>query len=385
MRHSWRRTRTLSLSAVALLAASCRDAVAPLPHGDEPLRFQAVHTSAAAITSGLTLNQTNATLNESGTMLIKGFNPTNPHHGDAIVATFIWVGSSNVITAVNDVLTSNGYPVVGNQYTLVEYVTSGGISMATYVALNVQNFPDPNDPLTGVVLAVKADLSQAVTDGGVIISSYSGGRVQVGPHRSAFGSGTTTTTADIGAVAAAANSLTYAVTLGDGLVGVGGPTGFTFVNNSSDATMRGDAYYLSPTPAGPVDPVFTWFFNSSTAKNWLGSAVSLAPAATTLAFTVQPSNTLPTQTISPGVQVTARDDWGNPVSGYNGPVTIAIGTNGGLVIAGTLSGTKTVNAVNGVATFSDLSIDQLGNGYTLVVTATGLSRATSAAFNIGPI
>jgi len=29
-----------------------------------------------------------------------------------------------------------------------------------------------------------------------------------------------------------------------------------------------------------------------------------------------------------------------------------------------MSGTKTVAAVNGVATFSDVSIDQPGNGYT---------------------
>jgi hypothetical protein len=39
--------------------------------------------------------------------------------------------------------------------------------------------------------------------------------------------------------------------------------------------------------------------------------------------------------------------------------------------------------VNGVATFADLSIDQLGNGYTLVVTAGGTSGAESAPFDIG--
>jgi len=41
-----------------------------------------------------------------------------------------------------------------------------------------------------------------------------------------------------------------------------------------------------------------------------------------------------------------------------------------------------VRAVNGVARFDDLSIDQLGNGYTLQVTASGLKSAESAAFNI---
>ena len=63
-------------------------------------------------------------------------------------------------------------------------------------------------------------------------------------------------------------------------------------------------------------------------------------------------------------------------------MSIAIGHNGGMLVPGTLSGTKTVAAVNGVATFADLSIDQLGNGYTLRVSAAGMAGAESAAFNI---
>src|SRR6267378_6233851 len=88
------------------------------------------------------LDQWNGTFGQSGRLLIKGFNPTNPHVGDAIIATFYWVGSTNIIDSVTDVLTQPGYPRVGNKYTLVEYVTAGGISMATYVATNVQGFPD---------------------------------------------------------------------------------------------------------------------------------------------------------------------------------------------------------------------------------------------------
>src|SRR5205085_2177597 len=49
---------------------------------------------------------------------------------------------------------------------------------------------------------------------------------------------------------------------------------------------------------------------------------------------------------------------------------------------GTLSGTLTRTAANGVATFNDLSIDRTGIGYTLQVTAAGLASATSNAFNI---
>ena len=81
--------------------------------------------------------------------------------------------------------------------------------------------------------------------------------------------------------------------------------------------------------------------------------------------------------------VTVLDALGNRVTGFNGAVTIAIGHNGGTLTAGTLSGTKTVNAVNGIATFADLSIDQPGNGYTLVATVPNVFTAESAPFNIG--
>ena len=99
-------------------------------------------------------------------------------------------------------------------------------------------------------------------------------------------------------------------------------------------------------------------------------------------YTVQPSNTAPYATITPAVKVKAIDVQGNTVTTYTGQVTIAIAHNGGLLWAGTLSGTKTVSPVNGVATFSNLSIDQKGDGYTLRTTSPGLTSAVSASFNI---
>src|SRR5437879_11329696 len=185
------------------VVAACTDAVAPPTRPYLP--------SFSYSPNGAALNQVNGTLNENGQVLIKGFNPTNPHHGDAIVATFYWLGSTNIIDNVDDVLTDAFYTPVGNKYTLVEYVTAGGYSMATYVATNVQNFPDPNDPSNGVVLAVRALLSQYPTDGGVMISSWTGVDDSfanaLGDHASATGSDTTVTpphsrpiTADTGAM-----------------------------------------------------------------------------------------------------------------------------------------------------------------------------------------
>src|SRR2546430_4098836 len=79
------------------------------------------------------------------------------------------------------------------------------------------------------------------------------------------------------------------------------------------------------------------------------------------------------------MQVTAQDAQGNTATGFTGNITVAIGTNPS---TGTLAGTKVVAAVAGVATFSGLSIDKVGTGYTL--TATGAGTATSTAFNIIP-
>ena len=60
-------------------------------------------------------------------------------------------------------------------------------------------------------------------------------------------------------------------------------------------------------------------------------------------------------------------------------ITVAIGTN---PASGTLSGTTTVAAVNGVATFANLNINNPGTGYTLTASATNLTGASSSGFNL---
>ena len=104
-----------------------------------------------------------------------------------------------------------------------------------------------------------------------------------------------------------------------------------------------------------------------------------AGAANKLAFTTQPTNKVAGFAITPAVTVTVQDAYGNTVTSSNASITVAIGTNPG---GGTLSGTKTVAAVNGVATFSTLSIDKAGTGYTLTAASSGLAGATSGTFNI---
>src|SRR5881398_1569004 len=102
-------------------------------------------------------------------------------------------------------------------------------------------------------------------------------------------------------------------------------------------------------------------------------------AAAKLVFTVQPSNAAAGGAITPAMQVAVQDAQGNTVMTATTSITLAIGTN---PASGTLSGTTIVAAVNGVATFSTLSLNTAGSGYTLTASATGLTGATSTAFNV---
>jgi alpha-tubulin suppressor-like RCC1 family protein len=98
-----------------------------------------------------------------------------------------------------------------------------------------------------------------------------------------------------------------------------------------------------------------------------------------LAFIVQPSMILASYPIAPAVQVAVQNPLGNTVATANTSITVAIGTN---PAGGTLSGTVTVAAVNGIATFLNLSIDNPGAGYTLDAFADGLNGASSEAFDV---
>jgi hypothetical protein len=108
----------------------------------------------------------------------------------------------------------------------------------------------------------------------------------------------------------------------------------------------------------------------------------VAGAATQLSFFVQPTSTAANHTMTPPAEVEVQDAFGNRVTDFVGSITIAIGDDPSLGLA-VLSGTLTVDVVDGLAVFDDLSVDVVGDGYTLVVTSTPeLTGAESQSFNI---
>jgi len=102
-------------------------------------------------------------------------------------------------------------------------------------------------------------------------------------------------------------------------------------------------------------------------------------AAAKLTFVVQPSDAIVGAADTPAVQVAIQDARGNTVTTATTSITLGIGTNPG---TGTLSGTTTVAAINGVATFANMRVNTLGAGYTLTASAATLTGATSHSFNI---
>ena len=157
------------------------------------------------------------------------------------------------------------------------------------------------------------------------------------------------------------------------------PTGTPLLGTLTRTTAGGIAIFddLAVGKIGTGYKLYAYCSGLISARSTLFNITAGPPAQ--LAFAVQPGNTAAGAAIAPAVTVRVLDADGNPVTTATNAVTLAIDSNPG---GGTLSGTVTKNAVNGVATFNDLSIEKAGAGYTLRAAATGLTAATSSAFTI---
>lgn len=100
--------------------------------------------------------------------------------------------------------------------------------------------------------------------------------------------------------------------------------------------------------------------------------------ATRLAFVAQPVKTEVGSSLGT-VTVELQDATGARVTGQTAAISLAIGTNPG---QGSLTGSTTETTAGGLATFTGLRIDRIGNGYTLIATANGLTTAISDPFGI---
>jgi hypothetical protein len=145
-----------------------------------------------------------------------------------------------------------------------------------------------------------------------------------------------------------------------------------------------------------INKTSTWTVNAKQSSDFtsgdfvLGTGSNLRTTVSgncSLVFLTQPADAEAGGVITSGdvdpaaapVEVAFYDGNGNTISGSSIDVTMSIASNPS---EGTLSGTTTVAAVDGVAVFSDLSIDQAGTGYSLHASAPGFVGVDSNDFDI---
>jgi hypothetical protein len=171
-------------------------------------------------------------------------------------------------------------------------------------------------------------------------------------------------------------------------------TSFNGAINLSIVPDTGGASVGGTTTVAAVAGVATfsnWGIHTAGCYKLIVSSTGLQPdTSTTFCITPGPATALAFK-VSPAVaavscgeglalaalQVAVVDAFGNVVVSDSRQVDVALGSNPG---GGTLSGTTSMAAVAGVATFLDLTIDRAVYGYTLVATAAGLTSVTSAPF-----
>ena len=215
---------------------------------------------------------------------------------------------------------------------------------------------DPTQPATAVQLAFAVQPSNATA--GVLINPIMAVAIQ-DASGNLVTSATNVVTLTIGS-AASGGSLA-------GTASVPGVNGVATFSNLRVVTA-GTGYTLKAASTGLAAATSTEF------------AIAAA-AASRLAFTVQPSQTVRGVAITPPVQVAAQDSFGNLATEFQDSVTVALPANRPIA---SLSGTTVVRAVNGVATFNDLSIAATSPSYMLTASAGGLASVSSIPFAITP-
>jgi virginiamycin B lyase len=160
-------------------------------------------------------------------------------------------------------------------------------------------------------------------------------------------------------------------------------------NNHSGVTLGGT---LSATASNGV-ATFSGLAISSTAAGYsfslyasgggygwgVTNTITVTPAAASqLVITTQPPATVKLNT-GFGFQASIEDQYGNVVTTASNTVSVAFANN---PTGATLGGTLSVTASQGVAAFSNLTINKTGSGYMLQVSSSGLSSATTNPFNV---
>ncbi len=317
-----------------------------------PVTFNATGTAAAATTiaanSVVTQSATAGTTVAAPPSVKVTDGNNNPVSGVSVTFTVVSGGGSTSPVSPATVVTNASGIATLTSWTLG---TTAGANSVSATATGLSGSPISFNA-TGVAGTATQLVITTPPSGAVSGNAFTGQPVI--EIRDANGNRTTSTA-----------TVTASVASGSGSLGV--TTTATAVNGV--ATFAG----LTITGVG----AHTLQFSTTTpALNVTSSSFTVsAGAATQLAITAQPASAVSGVVFSPQPTIEIRDANGFRTTS-NASVTVALASGGGA-----LSGTTTVTAVNGLATFTDLKIGGAGS-HSLTFTSTGLTAATSNVFTV---
>src|SRR5438132_264726 len=356
------------LAATMLVSCDRRETTAPTAPTASTASIQpaAVATAGVAAKLSFTGNPRNAAAGSAiapavQVMALDGLgNPVLDFAGDVTMAIATGTGASGAtlagsatVTAVGGVATFTALSIAtpGSSYRLTAAAT--GLTPATSSPVDIIGGPatklaftvNPRTTTAGRVFTPAVQLS-AQDAAGNLVPGFTG-------------------------------SVTVGISAGAGTPGA------TLAGTTTVTAVGGIATFATLSVATPGTG-YTLAAQAPGLASVTSGSFTISEVPTALVFSVQPGSTVAGAAFNPPVQVTALDAGGKPVLGFTGTVTVAI-TAGSGASGAVLAGTTTLAAIGGAATFSgaaSLHINRVGTGYTLTATATGLSAATSAPFDI---
>ena len=330
--------RALGLAALFMLVACESERPRLPPTGTTELRHVVIVTQPSGAVSGLNLvTQPVVEVRGSNQALV-----TTPVTVTASVASGTGtLGGGTSVTTVNGVARFSSLRVNGVGAHALQFggsdltpATSNPLAVSqTEAALAIQS--SPGGATTGQPLSVQPTIR--VNDNAGLLVATSAAAVTASI---ATGTGTLSGTTTVNATAGLAR-------FSDLVINGTGPHTLSFASGALPP-VTAPPVTIDAAPGVPVQ---------------LAVTVQPSGAVTDVAFTVQPS-------------VEIRDGLNARVNGASASVTASIASG-----SGTLSGTTTVTAANGLASFTDLSISGIGP-HALSFTASGLASGTSSAFTV---
>ncbi len=297
--------------------------------------------------------------------------------GGLLLAVSCAVAMAQTIASVNPSSGQQGQTiasvaVVGQNTNFVNSTTVGSFS-DTGITVNSTTVTDPTHATVSITIAGNATLGAhtvTMTTGAEVATLPGGFSVNPPPTIATVTPNTGQQGQTIASVAVVGQNTNFVNGTTVASFGTGITVNSTTVTDATHATVSITVGLGATVGARGV----TLTTGAEVATLTGGFSVTPQVASKVVFVPQPPANGTAGQALTPAVVVQVQDANGNVVTGSAAPVTISSTPTG-------VAGTLTVNAINGVATFSNLVFNTTGN-YTLTAASLGLTSATSNSFTI---